>query len=231
MTISILAYDEKTGACGGAATTGSLCVGGWVLRGDAESGMTASQGSLPSTMWGTDALALMRSGLPAAEAVARVTTPDTGKAERQMSALDLTGATAHFTGANSIAVAGAREAAGVVVAGNLLASEAVLDACLEGFLTATGGLDLRLLTALETASRAGGDSRGLLSAALLVVSRSTPPLTLRVDYSEAPLSALRVLHGHATNGLYADWLHHVPVVDDPHRALPFASTELPIGET
>ncbi|EBA10420.1 hypothetical protein SSE37_20482 [Sagittula stellata E-37] len=182
-------------------------------------------------MWGTDALALMRSGLPAAEAVARVTTPDTGKAERQMSALDLTGATAHFTGGNSIAVAGAREAAGVVVAGNLLASEAVLDACLEGFLTATGGLDERLLTALETASRAGGDSRGLLSAALLVVSRSTPPLTLRVDYSEAPLSALRVLHGHATNGLYADWLHHVPVTDDPHRALPFASTELPIGET
>ena len=83
-----------------------------------------------------------------------------------MSALDLTGATAHFTGANSITVAGAREAPGVVVAGNLLASESVLDACLEGFLTGKGGLDERLLTALETAPRAGGDSRGLLSAAL-----------------------------------------------------------------
>ena len=36
MTISILAIDEKTGRMGGAAATGSLCVGGWVLRGRAE---------------------------------------------------------------------------------------------------------------------------------------------------------------------------------------------------
>ena len=41
MTISILAFDAKTGTYGGAATTGSLCVGGWVLRGDPESGLSA----------------------------------------------------------------------------------------------------------------------------------------------------------------------------------------------
>ena len=70
MTISILAYDEKSGTYGGAATTGSLCVGGWVLRGDGESGMSASQGSLPSTMWGSDVLDRMRAGTPADDAVA-----------------------------------------------------------------------------------------------------------------------------------------------------------------
>ena len=76
MTISILAYDEKSGTYGGAATTGSLCVGGWVLRGDGESGMSASQGSLPSTMWGSDVLDRMRAGTPADDAVAQITGAD-----------------------------------------------------------------------------------------------------------------------------------------------------------
>ncbi|MGB8622090.1 MAG: DUF1028 domain-containing protein, partial [Paracoccaceae bacterium] len=50
MTYSILARDEKTGRVGGAAATGSFCVGGWVLRGDPRSGMSASQGTAPSTL-------------------------------------------------------------------------------------------------------------------------------------------------------------------------------------
>ncbi|MEZ5770496.1 MAG: DUF1028 domain-containing protein [Defluviimonas denitrificans] len=225
MTISILAFDAKTGTYGGAATTGSLCVGGWVLRGDPESGLSASQGSLPSTMWGSDVLALMRQGQGAAEAVAEIVGQDPGRGERQLSALDPRGGTGHFTGAQSIAVAGARQATHVVVAGNLLASEAVLDACLDGFVTAEGALDNRLLAALSAASSAGGDSRGLLSAALLVVNRAAPPLTLRVDHSEAPLAALADLHRRATTGEYADWARHVPVLDDPTRALPYAADD------
>ena len=43
MTFSILAQDPETGAIGGAAATGSLCVGGWVLRGDLDAGMSAKQ--------------------------------------------------------------------------------------------------------------------------------------------------------------------------------------------
>ena len=50
------------------------------------------------------------------------------------------------------------------------------------------------------AAQAGGDSRGLLSAALLVVGADRPPLSLRVDYSEAPLDALVDLHRRATSG-------------------------------
>lgn len=221
MTISILAYDEKSGTYGGAATTGSLCVGGWVLRGDGESGMSASQGSLPSTMWGSDVLDRMRAGTPADDAVAQITGADSGRAERQLSALDPAGGTGHFTGANSIATAGGRRARSVIVAGNLLASEAVLDACLDGFANATGALDNRLLAALTAAAQAGGDSRGLLSAALLVVGRRRPPLTLRVDYAPAPLEALAELHRHATSGEYANWVRHVPTLADPERATPY----------
>ena len=222
MTISILAYDEKTGTYGAAATTGSLCVGGWVLRGDAESGLSASQGSLPSTMWGQNVLQRMRAGETAEHAVRHVVETDGGRDERQLSALDPAGGTGAFTGANSIQTAGVRQAPHVIVAGNLLASEEVLDACLEGFVAHEGAMDLRLLNALSRAAAVGGDSRGLLSAALLVVSAERPPMSLRIDYAEDPLTALAQLHQRATSGLYADWVNHVPTLADPERAAPFS---------
>jgi uncharacterized Ntn-hydrolase superfamily protein len=227
MTISILAFDEGTGTYGGAATTGSLCVGGWVLRGDPESGMSASQGSLPSTMWGGDVLGLMRGGVSAADAVRRVVGADAGRDERQLSALDPAGGTGAFTGANSIATAGSRAARHVVVAGNLLVSGRVLDACLAGFAGAEGPLDRRLLQALDAAAGVGGDARGLLSAALLVVGRDRAPLNLRIDHSEAPLAALAALHRRATSGDYARWAAEVPTLQEPERATPCAVDPIP----
>jgi uncharacterized Ntn-hydrolase superfamily protein len=172
-------------------------------------------------MWGTDVLALMRGGETADSAVQRIVEGDAGRDERQLCALDPKGGTGAFTGANSIVAAGARSARHVVVAGNLLASERVLDACLDGFKSAEGSLDARLLKALAAAARAGGDARGLLSAALLVVARERPPLSLRIDYSETPLEALAELHKRATNGDYARWTAHVPTLQEPERATPF----------
>ncbi|ETX27862.1 DUF1028 domain-containing protein [Roseivivax isoporae] len=218
MTFSILAHDAQTGRWGGAAATGNLCVGGWVLRGSAESGMSASQGTAPSTIWGEEVLAGMRAGRDAVAAVDAVTAADPGRAHRQLTALDLAGGTGHFTGASSIAVAGAREAPGVVVAGNMLSGEAVLDACIEGFLAADGPLDARLLAALDAAAAAGGDARGLMSAALLVVARDAPPMSLRIDHDAAPLAALRALHARATAQGYMSMLDVVPTLDAPHRA-------------
>ncbi|MBV0911202.1 DUF1028 domain-containing protein [Anianabacter salinae] len=217
MTISILARDAETGTLGGAAATGSLCVGGWVLRGDPESGMSASQGSLPSTLWGTGVLARMRAGLTAQDAVAEVTGADAGRAQRQLAALDPAGGTGHFTGDASIAYAGARSESGVVVAGNLLSSASVVEAAMDAFLASGAPFPERLLVALKAASAAGGDSRGLRSAALLVVSRTAAPLTLRVDYSQTPLADLGALHDRATSGEYAAWAALVPTLDDPER--------------
>ncbi|ASP21108.1 major pilin protein fimA [Antarctobacter heliothermus] len=229
MTISIMAYDEKSGLYGGAATTGSLCVGGWVLHGDAESGMSASQGSLPSTMWGTDTLALMKAGTSAQDAADQVTKVDSGRGHRQLATLDPKGGVGHFTGADSIATAGARQGDGVIVTGNLLSSEAVLDAALAGYQDAQGSLDLRLMAALDAAFAAGGDSRGLLSAALLIVGRDMAPLTLRIDYSPTPLDDLRALHDRATTGDYADWAVLVPTLNEPERAAPYgAKTDQPV---
>ena len=217
MTFSILARDAETGALGGAAATGSLCVGGWVLRGDGRAGLSASQGAAPSTFWGEEALARMRAGESAAAAVAAITGADPGRAHRQLAALDVAGGTGAFTGAGNTDAKGAREAPGRVVTGNLLAGEGVLDAIAEGFAGAPGALSDRLLAALRAGEAAGSDSRGLMSAALLVVAPDAPPLTLRIDWAEAPLDALARLLARTRAPDYAEWLATVPTLDAPHR--------------
>jgi uncharacterized Ntn-hydrolase superfamily protein len=217
MTFSILAQDLGTGALGGAAATGSLCVGGWVLRGDSRAGLTASQGAAPSTMWGEDVLALMMSGTSASEAVTAVTGADGGRDWRQLSALDRTGRTACHTGIQNSDWKGGLTAPGLVVSGNLLAGPEVLEALRDGYLAANGTLPERLLAALQAAEAAGGDTRGLQSAALLVVSDDAPPLSLRIDWAQDPVTALHDLHARSQSGAYAAWLPRVPTRNDPER--------------
>ncbi|WP_102225996.1 DUF1028 domain-containing protein [Acidimangrovimonas sediminis] len=220
MTFSILARDGETGALGGAAATGSLCVGGWVLRGDIRAGMSASQGAAPSTMWGEDVLAGMRLGRSAGEVVADVTGADTGREWRQLSALDQIGRTGVFSGQSNTPVIAAHEFDGGVVAGNMLANDSVPRAAAEGYLSASGSFAERLLAGLMAGRAAGSDSRGLLSAALLVVRRDAAPLTLRIDYHpEDPLDALAALLKRATSGEYAAWAAQVPTLDSPERVL------------
>ena len=218
MTFSLLSFDQNTGTLAAVAATGSLCVGGWVLRGDLESGLVASQGTAPSTLWRDGILRDMRGGLSAQQALTRWTRPDSGAAHRQAAALDLQGTCAAHTGQASIPFADHILSPGLVVAGNMLSGPEVLPALIAGF--DTGGDDPapRLLNALEAAQRAGSDSRGLQSAALLVLRPDRPPLDLRVDYAEDPISMLRSLHARATASPYADWLHVCPVMAAPHRA-------------
>ena len=84
MTFSLLTLDRSTGQLGGVSATGNLCVGGWVLRGDAECGLSASQGAEPSVMWGEDVLAGMKRGVSATQAVSEVTAPDPRRDWRQL---------------------------------------------------------------------------------------------------------------------------------------------------
>ena len=218
MTFSILTYDQKTGTLGAAAATGSLCVGGWVLRGNLTSGLVASQGTAPSTLWRDEVLAAMGQGTSAENAVKSVTEPDQGRAHRQMLALDTQGKSAGFTGTDSVRWAGHVAEDNLACAGNMIAGPDVLDALSETFSDTDGAMADRLLAALFAAQRAGGDSRGLQSAALLVLSPEAPPLDLRIDYHDAPLTALEALLTRARSRPYADWLHEVPVQTDRMRA-------------
>jgi uncharacterized Ntn-hydrolase superfamily protein len=89
--------------------------------------------------------------------------------------------TASFTGFFTNTAKGVREAAGVSVQGNMLASEDVLDRALEQHLKtpSTCGLAVALLNALEAGSREGGDARcsaeqSALSAFLFVAKPNDP---------------------------------------------------------
>ncbi|MCB1337896.1 MAG: DUF1028 domain-containing protein [Maritimibacter sp.] len=217
MTFSLLARDPASGAIGGAAATGSLCVGGWVLRGSLSGGMSASQGKAPSTFWGEDVLAAMAEGQAAEKAVEAVTAPDSGAAQRQLTALPYVGPGAVFSGTENAPEIGELVFDGGVAAGNMLTRAAVVDALGAGFAEATGAFPERLLAGLVAAEAAGSDSRGLQSAALLVLSPHHAPLTLRVDYAEAPLDALASLLKRATSGDYAAWAAQVPCLADPER--------------
>lgn len=219
MTFSILVRDPDTGLIGGAAATGSLCVGGWVLRGRAGVGLSASQGASPSTLWGEATLDALAAGESATGAVARLTGADGGRDYRQLSALGLTGPGGLFTGRLNTPMTGEARFENGVAAGNLLASQAVIPALVEGFRGATGTLAERLIAGLVAAEAAGSDSRGLLSAALLVLGPDRAPLSLRIDHSETPLTALAELHRRATEGEYAFWARQVPTLDDPERGL------------
>lgn len=219
MTFSILVRDEETGRFGGAAATGSLCVGGWVLRGESRSGMSASQGTAPSTLWGEDVLEAMRGGRTAETAVRDIVSPDDGRDFRQLTALDPAGNTGGFTGASSVPFADTLCDRNIVVAGNMLEGDTVLPAMRAAFEDSTGAFGLRLLAALDGAERAGGDSRGLRSAALLIVGNDMSPLTLRIDMDDHPLEALRRLYDASQSQPYVGWLDHVPTRDLPTRSV------------
>ncbi|WP_172300333.1 DUF1028 domain-containing protein [Pseudoruegeria sp. HB172150] len=219
MTFSILACDPENGTIGGAAATGSLCVGGWVLRGSLRAGMSASQGAAPSTFWGEDVLSVMAHGTDASKAVAHVVEPDAGRDYRQLAAMDLSGSTAAFTGKENTPEMGSRKFSNGIASGNMLARVEVLDAMAE-VMTGSGPLDARLLDAISAAQAAGSDSRGLLSAALLILHPDSAPLTLRVDHhTDDPIGALRDLHHRATSGEYNAWARQVPTMNDRSRVL------------
>ena len=217
MTYSILSYDRKTGILAAAAATGNLCVGGWVLRGEIESGLVASQGTAPSTFWRDEVLRQMYSGTDAEIAISNVVQSDPGRGHRQIIALDRNGKTKGFTGGDSIAFADHYHEDGLVVAGNMLAGQEVLDAMIEVARNSQLITARRMLTALIAAETAGGDTRGLISAALLILDPNQPPLDLRIDYHETPLVALEHLCERAHGIPYHGWLNQVPVLVDRSR--------------
>ncbi len=217
MTVSILARDPETGLLGGAALTGNLCVGAWVLRGDSRTGIAATQGEKPSTIWADAAFDALRSDQDAQHVVDRVTAGDDGRDWRQMSLVCRSGTVGAFTGGSNDDWKGHLVGPDLVVAGNILKGPEVLSAARDAFLAAGGLMVDRLLAALEAAETTGGDTRGHLSAALLIVCDTEPPLDLRIDWSDAPLPALEALLTRAREPDYARWVAGLPVRTDPER--------------
>jgi uncharacterized Ntn-hydrolase superfamily protein len=217
MTFSLLAYDASTRKWGGVAATGNLCVGGWVLRGRVGVGLSASQGHAPNTIWGENVLDLMQNGRTASTAVGDVVAADNGAAWRQLTALDMNGSIGAHTGTANGDFKGHLAAPFVVASGNILAGAAVLEAMVAQLTATDGYFEDRLVAALDAGRNAGGDARGLRSAALLVLACDAAPLSLRVDSSAAPIEALRDLLAETREPSYRTWLDELPTPDEPYK--------------
>ncbi len=217
MTVSILARDPETGLLGGAAMTGNLCVGAWVLRGDSRTGIAATQGEQPSTLWADAAFDALRDDQEAQQVIDTVVARDDGRECRQMGLVCRSGTAGAFTGRDNRDWKGALVARDLVVSGNILSGPEVLEAAQAAVLETPGLIVDRLLAGLRAAHATGGDTRGHMSAALLVVCDTDPPLDLRIDWSHDPLDDLEALLARARAPDYARWVAGLPVRTDPER--------------
>jgi uncharacterized Ntn-hydrolase superfamily protein len=200
-TYSLVACDRERGEWGVGVQSKFLAVGSLVSWAEAEVGAIATQ-AFANPTYGPDGLALLREGASAEETVERLTQADEGRDERQLGVVDAHGGSASFTGGGCFAWAGGRTGRDYAAQGNILVSEATVDALAEIF-EATPGRPLaeRLIAALAAAQEAGGDRRGQQSAALLVVKKgggyagmSDVLIDLRVDDHPTPIGELERLY-------------------------------------
>ena len=216
MTFSLLNLDKNTGTFAGATATGNLCVGGWVLRGQTHVGMTASQGTEPSVLWGEEALVEMQKGLSAPVAVDQVTRTDPRREWRQMAAIDGDGTASAFSGERNGSIIDEIVEDGLILTGNILSNKTVLARMRDAFIGSDSPIEDKLIIALRAGAGAGGDSRGLMSAAMLVLPPDAPPLTLRVDFDEAPIDRLEALLQKTRDPAYRAWLKTLPTRPFPN---------------
>jgi len=209
MTFSILARNPKTGEIGGAAATGNLCVGGWVLRGDIKKGVTASQGFYPSTIWGESILDNLNRYSPTT-ATNKVIKNDKKKHYRQIACLNLSGKGFSFTGNKNTKYFNHIVMPNLVVSGNMLSNDKVINKIVDNFKFKNEPLAKLLLEALKIGKKYGSDKRGLMSAALLVFKKNNPPLNIRVDQDTNPLVKLEKILKMTNKTKYRKWLKKLP---------------------
>jgi len=196
-TFSIVAYDSVTHEIGVAVQSRAFSVGGAVPWVEGGVGAVATQSATNESFgpWGLDR---MRRGEPASAVLRALLEADSGRSHRQVGIVDAKGRSDAYTGADCSAWAGHRTGPGYAVQGNILAGEAVVVSMERAYLETEGDLGHRLLAALEAGQAAGGDKRGMQSAALIVGRPSddypeyrTRYVDLRVEDAKDPITELR----------------------------------------
>jgi uncharacterized Ntn-hydrolase superfamily protein len=205
MTFSIVARSADGAAHGVAVASKFLAVGAAVPAAEATVGALATQ-SYANLAYRPQGLALMRTGVSAADTVAGLVAADDARAQRQVGVVGASGDGATYTGDGCHAWAGGTAGDGFAIQGNILTGPEVVDAMRDAWLGTSRDSPLaeRLLAALRAGDRAGGDRRGRQSAALLVVAKgqgyggtSDVVVDLRVDDHPDPVPELaRLLDVH-----------------------------------
>ena len=205
-TFSILGYDPATGEVGETVQSSMFSVGNGVLWAEAGTGVVATQAVI-DVAYGQQGLDLLRAGLTPEAAVKAIWESDSDpwpkdwtKQGRQFAIMDARGNYAAFTGSKASAWAGHKGGKFCTAQGNILAGEAVVNDMVTAFEKTEGHLSYKLMAALDAGQKAGGDTRGMQSAAILIVRKdggvwlhNDTVMRLQVDDSPEPLKELRRL--------------------------------------
>lgn len=205
-TFSILGFDPTTGEVGGAVQSRVFSVGNGVLWAEAGVGAAATQ-AIVDVSYGPQAITLLKKGVAPKDIIKQIWEGDPDprptdwtKQGRQFAVINAKGEVAAFTGPKATEWAGDKQGKYCTAQGNILAGEEVVKKMVEAFENTTGHLSLRLLAALEAGQVAGGDKRGMQSAAMVIVKKdggvwlhNDVVLRLQVDDSTEPIKELRRL--------------------------------------
>jgi uncharacterized Ntn-hydrolase superfamily protein len=196
VTYSIVARDKDTGQLGVAAQSCYFALGTVLPWARSGVGAVATQ-SMVNPAYGPRCLDLLESGLEAQDALDQAREADPGREVRQVGLVDAAGEVASFTGAQCIDHVGQAQGDGYTAQANMMAGPGVCEAMAAAFEATTGTLATRLVAALVAAESKGGDARGRMSAALMVVEGERHEhdwegvLTdVRVDHHPDPLAEL-----------------------------------------
>ena len=199
-TFSCVGYDPETKDLGVVVQSKFFAVGSVVPWAKAEVGAIASQ-AFGNTTYGPRGLALLEQGKSAEEALHALLQSDSLRERRQVGILDAMGRSATHTGKECQPWAGGIAGENFAAQGNILVSEATVKAMADAFTKTKGILGDRLMAAIEAGQAAGGDSRGMQSAAILIVRKgggyagyNDRYCDLRVDDAKDPIAELRRIY-------------------------------------
>ena len=198
-TYSIAAVDPDSQEVGVAVQSKFLAVGAVVPWVQAGVGAVATQ-AWANTGYGPKGLALLQKGLDPTQVIEQLTVEDDGRDRRQVGVVSITGTAAAYTGKSCTHWAGHVAGEYFSCQGNILVGAPVVECMADAFAHTKGDLSQRMLAALDAAQSAGGDARGMQSAALVVEKPgggyggfNDRFIDLRVDDHPEPLQELRRL--------------------------------------
>ena len=170
-TFSIIARDSETNELGVAVQSKFIAVGSVVPYAKAGIGAVASQ-AWGNVQYGPVGLKLLSQGIKTEQIIALMIKTDPLQKHRQVAIINQDGNTSNHTGTECLNWAGTRSGKNFSVQGNLLTGPQVVEAMANSFKKSSGFLAERLIMALQAGQDAGGDKRGMQSAALLVVKEN-----------------------------------------------------------
>ena len=168
MTFSVMASDPKTNLIGYAVASKAFYVG---IIGFIEPGLGAvlCQGET-NFKNGPATLKLIKNGKTLQESVQEIRSMDSRIEYQQLGLVDHLGNAFAYTGEECSTWAGHITEGSVTCQGNILTGPDVIDSMLETYESTEGMMVERLMAALQSGDKAGGDRRGKQSACVKVVS-------------------------------------------------------------